>query len=104
MQFIVLKGCKEKAQTIPARLDASIQPQLKALENVLEYIFDRNACLLPGYFIVTEIQKAYPDGKNWPHWVCYFKNENYILLSNKILYKFLVETSKIAFKFCRKFS
>jgi len=42
---------------------------LKALENVLEHIFDRNACLLPGYFIVNEIQKAYPDGKNWPHWV-----------------------------------
>ena len=44
-------------------------PQLKALENVLEYIFDRNACLLPGYFIVTEIQKAYPENRNWPHWV-----------------------------------
>jgi len=42
---------------------------LKALENVLEHIFDRSACLLPGYFIVNEIQKAYPDGKNWPHWV-----------------------------------
>ncbi|KAH0954985.1 hypothetical protein HN011_002731 [Eciton burchellii] len=64
----IMKGCKEKAQTIPARLDASVQPQLKALENVLEHIFDRNACLLPGYFIVNEIQKAYPDGKNWPHW------------------------------------
>lgn len=46
-----------------------MQPQLKALENVIEYIFDRNACLLPGYFIVNEIQKAYPDNKNWPHWV-----------------------------------
>ncbi|XP_012057151.1 PREDICTED: mediator of RNA polymerase II transcription subunit 23 [Atta cephalotes] len=64
----IMKGCKEKAQTIPARLDASVQPQLKALENVIEFIFDRNACLLPGYFIVNEIQKAYPDGKNWPHW------------------------------------
>jgi mediator of RNA polymerase II transcription subunit 23 len=44
-------------------------PQMKALEVVLEYIFNRNACLLPGYFIANEIQKAYPDGKNWPHWV-----------------------------------
>lgn len=44
-------------------------PQMKALENVVEYIFDRNACLLPGYFITNEIQKGYPEGKNWPHWV-----------------------------------
>lgn len=72
-----MQGCKEKAQTIPSRLDASVQSQLKALENVIEYIFDRNACLLPGYFIVTEIQKAYPDGKHWPHWVCYFKDRIY---------------------------
>lgn len=72
-----MQGCKEKAQTIPSRLDASVQSQLKALENVIEYIFDRNACLLPGYFIVTEIQKAYPDGKHWPHWVCYFKAKVY---------------------------
>lgn len=64
----IMKGCREKAQTIPTRLNASVIPQLKALENVIEYIFDRNACLLPGYFIVNEIQKAYPDNKNWPHW------------------------------------
>ncbi|XP_071446035.1 mediator of RNA polymerase II transcription subunit 23 isoform X2 [Hetaerina americana] len=64
----IMKGCREKAQGIPARLNASILPQLKALGNVIEFIFDRNACLLPGYFIVNEIQKAYPDNKNWPHW------------------------------------
>lgn len=64
-----MKSCKEKAQSIPTDLNASIAPQLKALMDVLEYIFDRNACLLPGYFIVTEIQKAYPNNKNWPHWV-----------------------------------
>nr|CAD7567473.1 unnamed protein product [Timema californicum] len=64
----IMKGCREKAQTIPSILNASVLPQLRALENVIEYIFDRNACLLPGYFIVNEIQKAYPDNKNWPHW------------------------------------
>jgi mediator of RNA polymerase II transcription subunit 23 len=69
-----MKSCKEKAQSIPADLNASIAPQLKALMDVLEYIFDRNACLLPGYFIVTEIQKAYPNNKNWPHWVYFEKN------------------------------
>lgn len=45
---------------------------MHALKNVIEYIFDRNASLLPGYFIVTEIQKAYPDNNNWPHWVLNF--------------------------------
>lgn len=47
-------------------------PQLKALYNVIEYIFDRNASLLPAYFIVTEIQKDYPDNNHWPHWVSAF--------------------------------
>ncbi|XP_034947212.1 mediator of RNA polymerase II transcription subunit 23 [Chelonus insularis] len=64
----IMKSCIEKAQTIPAKLNASVQPQLKALENVFETIFNRNACLLPSYFIVTEIQKVYPENKNWPHW------------------------------------
>ncbi|XP_066992222.1 mediator of RNA polymerase II transcription subunit 23 isoform X2 [Anabrus simplex] len=67
----IMKGCREKAQGIPTRLNASVIPQLKALEDVIEYIFDRNACLLPGYFIVNEIQKAYPDNKNWPHWLAH---------------------------------
>ncbi|XP_046688096.1 mediator of RNA polymerase II transcription subunit 23-like [Homalodisca vitripennis] len=64
----IMKGCCEKAQTLPSQLNGSAMPQMKALEVVLEYIFDRNACLLPGYFIANEIQKAYPEGKNWPHW------------------------------------
>lgn len=48
-------------------------PQMRALCNVIEYIFDRNASLLPAYFIVTEIQKDYPDNNHWPHWVCLLK-------------------------------
>lgn len=64
-----MQGCCEKAQTLPPQLNGSAMPQMKALELVLEYIFDRNACLLPGYFIANEVQKAYPEGKNWPHWV-----------------------------------
>ena len=60
-------------------------PQLDALEQVIKYIFDRNACLLPGYFIINEIQKAYPDNRTWPHWVCFlmiFKNK-FIYYQNK---------------------
>lgn len=36
---------------------------------VVEYILDRNACLLPAYFAVTEIRKLYPEGQ-LSHWVC----------------------------------
>lgn len=35
---------------------------------VVAYILERNACLLPAYFAVTEIRKLYPEGK-LPHWV-----------------------------------
>lgn len=51
------------------QLDSSTMPQMKALYSVIEYIFDRNASLLPAYFIVTEVQKDYPDNNHWPHWV-----------------------------------
>lgn len=68
----IFKGCREKAALIPGRLNAAQMPQIAALESVMEFIFDRNACLLPAYFIVNEIQKAYPDNKNWPHWVTIF--------------------------------
>ncbi|OWR46814.1 mediator of RNA polymerase II transcription subunit 23 isoform X1 [Danaus plexippus] len=64
----IMKGCREKAQTLPVRLNSSTMPQMRALCNVIEYIFDRNASLLPAYFIVTEIQKDYPDNNHWPHW------------------------------------
>lgn len=62
--------CKDKAYTIPARLDSSIQPQVRVLENLLEYIFDRNACLLPSALVIDELQKL-PDTKKYPHWVMY---------------------------------
>ncbi|CAH0390346.1 unnamed protein product [Bemisia tabaci] len=64
----IMRGCCEKAQTFPENLTAAVLPQLKALTNVLEHIFDRNACLLPGYFINNEVQKEYPDNNAWPHW------------------------------------
>lgn len=43
-------------------------PQLNAVVRLLEYIFDRNACLLPAYFIVNEILKNYPEKRQFPHW------------------------------------
>jgi mediator of RNA polymerase II transcription subunit 23 len=49
-------------------LDRGVSPQGDSLLAVLRYIFDRNSALLPGYFIVNEILKSYPETKTWPHW------------------------------------
>ncbi|XP_014226928.1 mediator of RNA polymerase II transcription subunit 23-like [Trichogramma pretiosum] len=64
----VMKTCKVKAHTLPSVIDSSTQPQMKVLENLIEYIFDRNACLLPSYLIVNELLK-YMETQDWPHWL-----------------------------------
>jgi len=56
---------------MPKALPASILPQFIALEEVIRYIFDREACLLPGYFVINEILRVYSENKGWPHWVNY---------------------------------
>ncbi len=63
----VMKACVEKVSALPSELDLSFAPQLKAARELLEYIFDRNAALLPGYFVVNEILKSYPENPSWPH-------------------------------------
>ena len=65
----IMKTCIEKMSGLPGcRIDTSITPQLRAIRELLAYIFDRNAALLPGYFIVNEILKSYPENPSWPHW------------------------------------
>lgn len=61
----IMKGCREKANSFPVSLPTSILPQLKSVIDVLKYIFDRNACLLPAYFIITEIQKQENAEVHW---------------------------------------
>nr|XP_023028639.1 mediator of RNA polymerase II transcription subunit 23 [Leptinotarsa decemlineata] len=61
----IMKGCCEKAKLLPWRLNSGLQPQTRVLIDVATKIMDRNACLLPGYLLVNELQKAYPD---CPHW------------------------------------
>lgn len=56
----VMKGCRDKIQSFPYNINLSVMPQMKAVESLYEYIFDRNACLLPAYFIANEIQKTVP--------------------------------------------
>ncbi|XP_050057825.1 mediator of RNA polymerase II transcription subunit 23-like [Aphis gossypii] len=64
----IMKGCFEKVVAMPKALPASVLPQFLALEEVIRYIFDREACLLPGYFVINEILKVYNENKGWPHW------------------------------------
>jgi len=42
--------------------------QLNSVIRLIEYIFNRDTCLLPAYFIVNEILKSFPDNKRYPHW------------------------------------
>lgn len=63
----IMKGCREKANSFPNELPSNILPQMMAVCDVLKYIFDRKACLLPAYFIITELQKQ--DNAE-VHWVC----------------------------------
>lgn len=59
----IMKGCRDKAVSFPYNISMSLVPQMLAVEEVLEYIFDRNSCLLPAYFIVNELLKPTPT-----HW------------------------------------
>ena len=64
----IMKNCIEKAALLPQGITSGVSAQCQSLRSVLAYIFDRNAALLPGYFIVNEILKSYPENKTWPHW------------------------------------
>lgn len=64
----IMKLCLEKAGRLPVNLRRSHLPLVEALYEVMDLIFDRSASLLPGYFIVNELLKLYPEYKNWPHW------------------------------------
>ncbi|KAM9316931.1 mediator of RNA polymerase II transcription subunit 23 isoform 5-T5 [Gastrophryne carolinensis] len=64
----LLKVILEKIHTIPNTVSSAVVQQLLAAREVVAYILDRNACLLPAYLAVTEIRKLYPEGK-LPHWL-----------------------------------
>ena len=64
-------------------LDASIQSQVKVLENLIEYIFDRNACLIPSYLIINELHK-FAENKHWPHWVFKFPIALLVIIIQRI--------------------
>ncbi|XP_075165990.1 mediator complex subunit 23 [Haematobia irritans] len=56
----IMKSCRDKAQTFPLNVNVTYLPQLLALEETISYIFDRENCLLPAYFIANEFMKPFP--------------------------------------------
>ncbi|XP_068748521.1 mediator of RNA polymerase II transcription subunit 23-like [Montipora capricornis] len=69
------KGCRDilslvfqRFQNIPFSSDAVYTARIEACVKVVRYILDRNACLLPAYFVINEIYKTFPEGKVKPHW------------------------------------
>nr|XP_055042927.1 mediator of RNA polymerase II transcription subunit 23 isoform X2 [Misgurnus anguillicaudatus] len=64
----LLKAVMDKIQTVPNFVSSAVVQQMLAAREVVEYILDRNACLLPAYFAVTEIRKLYPEGA-LSHWL-----------------------------------
>ncbi|KAH1002628.1 hypothetical protein HUJ04_008697 [Dendroctonus ponderosae] len=61
----LMKGCCEKAKTLPLKLTSGVQPQCQILLKLVSKILDRDVCLLPGYLLTNELQKIYSE---CPHW------------------------------------
>ena len=68
----LLRAVLEKGQLLPSSGTHSTLAMVDDVYEVVRYIMDRNACLLPSYFAVNEITKLFPDDKPWAHWVCMF--------------------------------
>nr|XP_042903708.1 mediator of RNA polymerase II transcription subunit 23 [Parasteatoda tepidariorum] len=64
----LLKTMLDKAHTIKPANNVAVMNQLRAVQSVLETIFDRNACLLPSYLILDELQKKVLPKGTYPHW------------------------------------
>ena len=81
----IMKNCIDKVLTFPTEYNEGpkqgdlkhithnicegreLNRQMNAAKDLLAHIFDRNSALLPGYFIVNEILKSYPENPTWPH-------------------------------------
>ncbi|KFM78816.1 Mediator of RNA polymerase II transcription subunit 23, partial [Stegodyphus mimosarum] len=64
----LLKTILDKAHGIKCANNVAVMSQLRAIQKVLETIFDRNTCLLPSYLILDEVQKKIPAKGSYPHW------------------------------------
>lgn len=59
----ILKMMLDKIYSFPERFDIEIIPQLDALYKTFAMILDRDACLLPAYLGLDELQKKITQGK-----------------------------------------
>ena len=69
------------------------------LFQVVRYILNRNACLLPSYFAVNEVTKLFAEDRSNPHWVC--------ISNKKIIFghlaRWLVANFSICYFLCFEF-
>ena len=71
-----LQGCRDlmkllfdRFHRIPRSLPSSQLSTVACGRDLLAYILDRNAALLPAYFAYDEICRHYPDKTRPPHWL-----------------------------------
>lgn len=60
---------------------------MRVLENLIEYIFDRNSCLIPSYLLIDELQKSL-DSKKPSHWVLKVFNFKILFFLEIIIFTF----------------
>ncbi|XP_063968330.1 mediator of RNA polymerase II transcription subunit 23-like [Lytechinus pictus] len=79
------KGCRdvlrlilEIIKDIPKSVNVSTGRQLDAVTKVVLHIIDRNNCLLPAYFAVTEMLKLFPENGPAIHWAIGEELANYV--------------------------
>ena len=65
---------------------------------VVTYILDRNACLLPSYLAVNEITKFCPEDKNWPHWVCIICPLDAQLKLNSLIFQDMCASTRVGYR------
>ena len=59
----------DRFHRIPRSLPSPQLSTVAAGRDLLAYILDRNAALLPAYFAYDEICRHYPDKTRPPHWL-----------------------------------
>ncbi|KAK7495937.1 hypothetical protein BaRGS_00012927 [Batillaria attramentaria] len=65
----MLKIFLEKSLEVNQVQSVSVLPQIDAITQTIAKVLDRNACLMPAYFAVYELQKVCPTTRHWPHWL-----------------------------------
>ncbi|XP_046366598.1 mediator of RNA polymerase II transcription subunit 23-like isoform X3 [Haliotis rufescens] len=64
----LLRVILDKLQNSLPSDNVAVQPEVEVVTDVVTYILDRNACLLPAYLAINEITKVCPDTSTWPQW------------------------------------